>query len=160
MRVSVYGAGAVKSAAPYLGGTLASRSLGAPPPLGRWDRARLKDVREGTWARPLLKIVERAGIATPLRGSPGVRAGLWNTYAVSCVPYPAQLCIPSAATLRRIVQAVRRLVPTAPWAPNLVGPGMGWSGMACGALTGRERLREWERDTDSYITLLNLRTLS
>ena len=94
-----FGGAAVHDCWPYLGACVAVVDDGPDGEAAQEGAALL--VAEGTWAKPTAKAEGRAARLGLHHGSAGRRARHWNTYRAPLALYPAQVCLPSAATLRR-----------------------------------------------------------
>ena len=98
MDSSSFGASSVQAHWPYLGTTVAARSM-VPlgPPGGRLTAGQLASLLAGTWGRAMIKMRDRAITLHLAHASPGRRAAAWNAYIASVIPYPAHYIPPSAA---------------------------------------------------------------
>ena len=82
-----------------------------------WTRQCLDHIRHGTWERHVSRMELRGPAIASHPGSPSHRAACWNTHVVTVVPYPAQLCFPSAGHRARMAACLGMLFHTAAWAP-------------------------------------------
>ena len=57
-------------------------------------------------------------------GSAGFRAKAWNAYMASCIPYPAQLCLPDAGGAMRLNACLKRAMGLEGWCPAKFIAGM------------------------------------
>ena len=116
LAVSPFGSAAVAASAPYLGVTVATTALDHESPrLSTLSPGARQVIRNGTWGQCLLKIRTRAAaISSPL-ASPGVKAGNWNTYMVTTVPYPSQLVTLDRDITAELAKVFHALLPTRGW---------------------------------------------
>ena len=91
----------------YLGATVASRDYGVPTAPG-WSKQAINAVANHTWRRYDTRLYERAETIGVANSSPGHKAYVWNTYVVSLVPYPAQICGPPAMVARHFHEAMAK----------------------------------------------------
>jgi hypothetical protein len=77
-------------------------------------------IRNGTWGQCLLKIRARAAAISDPLASPGVKAGNWNTYMVTTVPYPSQLVTLDRDITAELAKVFHALLPTRGWLTSSV----------------------------------------
>ena len=56
--------------------------------------------------------------------SSGFRAGCWNTYVASCIPFPAHMCIAPMEAWRRMQGIYARTMALRGWCPGPILPGI------------------------------------
>ena len=117
--------GGVQPAWTCLGVTVAGRTTGPRPTCPGLEDEALARVRDGTWAKAADTLDHRVQLACERHGSPGHRAATWHDYIASLVPYPAQTCLPGDQGERRLLDGLRRLIPSAGWAPHFVVTALG-----------------------------------
>ena len=110
LRISLNGDSAVVPNWRYLGVYPAATTFraGVVPGRQRWDEEATRVVIDRARGRPICKIEGRVRVLRLCPGSAGFRAKAWNTYMVSCVPYPAQLCLPDAGGAARLNNCLRQ----------------------------------------------------
>ena len=114
---SPLGSDSVVAAARYLGFAAVCMTMTPDHAPAGWTRQCLDHIRQGTWERHVSRMELRGPALASHPGSPSHRAACWNTYVVAVVPYPAQLCLPSAGHRARMAACLGRLFHTAAWAP-------------------------------------------
>ena len=113
--------------ATYLGHALCStrrRGELLAPVRGEWSNRATAHALDGSWERATGQIVDRANTLNPIRASAGVRAHHWNTYMISCIPYPAQMGPPTCQHRRSIALAAKSALGIR-WAPWYIWPAIG-----------------------------------
>ena len=90
-----------------------------------WDDNALAAAAALTWAKPLRKIVARAGACAAANPAPGIRAHHWNIYMVSCVPHPARAFDMPAHVARDALAAMSKAMGAPRWIPARFLPGLG-----------------------------------
>ena len=104
----------MQRSATYLGAELCGKSTesSALNRIDVWDNRSILLLQRLTWRSALNKISKRADTLDTITASPGFRAQQWNTYIVSCIPYPSQTCLPDEITFRGIVNAAKKATPS------------------------------------------------
>ena len=117
MRRSPFGPGAVVPGGRYLGAWLEAPAWGQVRAGLGWGRAAFWRVADGTWNKAMHTMTERSRALTAQPASPLIRAGQWNTYCASTVPYPAQLALPTCTAIRHMASCARDVFRTSGWSP-------------------------------------------
>ena len=116
LAISPFGSAAVAASAPYLGVTVAATALDHEVPTpGALSSGARQVIRDGTWGQCLLKIRARALAISNPTASPAVKAGNWNTYMVTTVPYPSQLATLDRDIAAELTKVFHALLPTRGW---------------------------------------------
>jgi hypothetical protein len=125
MEDSLMGSVAVRACWRYLGVFVASRAERA---LGDGEDGWSHDMKaliiDRNWARHIRNIIDRALAVVERAGSPGHRAAAWNIYMASCIPFPAQLCVPGAHERKEMQRCLSRVLRLAGWCPSYVSVGI------------------------------------
>jgi hypothetical protein len=77
-----------------------------------------------TWERHTCKIGARVSVMISRPGSAGYMAAAWNTYMVSCVPFPPQLCVPGSHERRMLDRKLADAMAFHGWCPSFVAAGI------------------------------------
>ena len=121
LAVSPFGSAAVAASAPYLGVTVATTALDHEESRsGSLSPGAQQVIKNGTWGQCLLKIRARAAAIYDALPSRGVKAGNWNTYMVTTVPYPSQLVTLDRDITAELAKVFHALLPTGGWLTSSV----------------------------------------
>ena len=125
MEAAPFGSGAIHDDWPYLGADVAGPGGGAS--WERWTSGAYTTIQIGTWRRAMQKMRMRAEAACLCQCSPGRRAGMWNTYLVSLIPYPTHVSPPSQQQQDAMIEQQRRTMrhTCATWCPIYMLSGLG-----------------------------------
>ena len=115
------GAGSVQAEWPYLGVVVTG------PGSEDWGEEAIQRAAEGAWRRAAGRLGERARALAATDCSPARRAGAWNTYVASLLPYPGHV-VPidqqsEAVVMGHFRRAMR--LDCARWCPVWMLPGLG-----------------------------------
>ena len=128
MIMSPFGTQAVCSSAQYLGVKVCSKGEARLANPEVWSADAQNTIRRTAWEGPIKKFEERAEDAHDLQLSPGHRAANFNTYLVSLIPYPAQLCLPTKWDCDRLVAAAKKMLPCK-WGSSYMLHALGMGGV-------------------------------
>ena len=103
--------------AKYLGVWPAARQRRGVVPRSLWCPEVLRALASLTWDRVMVRLRERAAEIGRGSGSPGFSSLLWDTYAVTLVPYPAHYILPQGPYPTGLADAFRTAFHLGTWAP-------------------------------------------
>jgi len=130
MQGSLMGTGSVVESWRYLGVTVAAREMVSEhvPAAGEWSEPCECLIARLTWERHVDKVERRVSVLMTNPSSTGFRAGCWNTYVASCLPFLAQLVLAPKEAERRLRACYARTFALQGWcpAPFLAGLAIKW----------------------------------